>query len=320
MPAIVSTPSISRGPGRTISASPSKAHTGTPGNARDHGPRLVGRAVEVEPARRHQHHVGGGQAELVPGRLRRPAPGPRGHRDATGRDHQIGHPVAGGEGRVHPLDDGDPRPRCPSTAAATPASRARRSPTSAAARPGTPARCRPPRWCRAPARGCRDRATPPPPGSRGSPGHRRPGRTAARTPGTDPGSGSARVPARPARRRAGCRGPRRRPAVVARTRRSRPAPSPTCPGRRPPRSCRGGPRAVRRTRTSRPRAGQPGRGRRRSRSPTAAVRPRAWDQCDAPGRPLSMRPCRPFPKTTVRCAAAADLLASASIGSVTRVR
>ena len=61
---------------------------------------------------------------------------------------------------------------------------------------------------------------------------RRPGRWAGRRPGTGPGSGSAPGPARPAPRRAGCRGRRRPPSAPARRRRSRPASGRRCRGRR----------------------------------------------------------------------------------------
>src|SRR5262245_2796620 len=70
---------------------------------------LHDRAVEVEPARRHQNDVRFGVGELGPGRLDRPGPGAGGDRLTAGGPDQVRHPVAGRERRLDPLQHRHPR-------------------------------------------------------------------------------------------------------------------------------------------------------------------------------------------------------------------
>jgi hypothetical protein len=83
---------------------------------RDHRAGLLDRPVQVKSAGRHQHDVGLGRGHRGVRDLHRAPPTTRPDRFAARRRHQIGHPVTGGERRIHPLDDrhpGFPPPRDP---------------------------------------------------------------------------------------------------------------------------------------------------------------------------------------------------------------
>ena len=110
--AIASTPSTSRGPGRTTRPSRVDRPDLRVREARRHrrglrrprrrgGSRTARRARPPAPRRR----------SVRPGGLRRAGARAGGHRLAAGGADQVGHPVPGGERRVDPLHDRDPGPR-----------------------------------------------------------------------------------------------------------------------------------------------------------------------------------------------------------------
>ena len=131
-----STPSTSRGPGRTTMPSASIAQTGTPGSARATVARLLDGAGQVVPARRDQDDLRARPRRSPPSCLHRRSPGPGRDRLAARGADQVGHPVPGGERRIHPLDDRHPRAAPPGHARRDPVQPGRSPAISCAARSG----------------------------------------------------------------------------------------------------------------------------------------------------------------------------------------
>src|SRR5260370_1230385 len=73
-----------------------------------------GRSAGSAGAARHgDKQVGGGAGDLAPGEGRRRVAGGRGHVEAAGGDDHVRHPVAAGEGRIHPFEGEDGGARAP---------------------------------------------------------------------------------------------------------------------------------------------------------------------------------------------------------------
>ena len=115
-----SMPSMTRGPGRLKYADPSTAKT-CPRRTAGSSPYQAGRGVrahssdglrQVEPARHQHQHLGVDLGDRVPGRLLRPLAVLAQDVPAARAPHLLGHPVAGGERRIEPLeaDDAGRRP------------------------------------------------------------------------------------------------------------------------------------------------------------------------------------------------------------------
>ena len=185
--AIVSTPSTSRGPGRTTMPSASMAHIGTSPAAARRPTGLIGGTVEVESAGRHDDHFrsaprcGPARPRIErrpvapPARRRPPAPGraPNGRRERRVDPLDYRHPRLGptgyrGRDRVQPMPS--PADQRVSPRPVTPV----RSPTSSMLASTSSSEC-----------GSSGQHVGL--GSRGSPAHRRPGPTGGRTPGRGPG-------------------------------------------------------------------------------------------------------------------------------------
>ena len=136
--ASASTPSTTRGPGRTNAASASTAHTVTPSGSAPESTSVAGsraRIVELVTARRDDDHIGCARMKFLGGDATRPLTTHPEHRLRAGGGDEIGDPVPGAVQRIDPLQHRDAwRNRVAVSKAAIDVNRRRRSRPSASAR------------------------------------------------------------------------------------------------------------------------------------------------------------------------------------------